>query len=127
MLELAIGLLITALIAGALGFRGVARGAGNIAKLIFVAIIVVADLIFVLGLLGICRRVLRSERLFRPANEHSGSSRNEMGSCLSDEVALTVSEISISANSLLGGCRRDLGGADERPSTRRISFENRRR
>ncbi|ANW05512.1 DUF1328 domain-containing protein [Bradyrhizobium icense] len=53
MLELAIGLLIIALIAGALGFTGVARGAANIAKFIFVAFIVIAGLIVILGLFGI--------------------------------------------------------------------------
>jgi uncharacterized membrane protein YtjA (UPF0391 family) len=53
MLELAIGLLIIALVAGALGFTGIARGAASIAKFIFVAFLVVAGLIFVLGLLGI--------------------------------------------------------------------------
>ena len=53
MLELAIGLLIVALIAGALGFTGVAKGAASIAKIIFVAFLVIAGLIFLLGLLGV--------------------------------------------------------------------------
>jgi uncharacterized membrane protein YtjA (UPF0391 family) len=53
MLELAIGLLIVALVAGALGFTGVAKGAANIAKFVFVAFLVIAGVIFVLGLLGV--------------------------------------------------------------------------
>jgi uncharacterized membrane protein YtjA (UPF0391 family) len=53
MLELAVILLVVALIAGALGFTGVARGAASIAKFIFIAALVVGLGILLLGFLGV--------------------------------------------------------------------------
>lgn len=53
MLELAITLVVIALIAGALGFTGIARGAANIAKFIFIAFLIVAGVILLLGVLGL--------------------------------------------------------------------------
>lgn len=53
MLGFAIGALIVALIAGALGWTGVARGAALIAKVIFGIFLVLAVLFFVLLFLGI--------------------------------------------------------------------------
>lgn len=45
--------LVISLIAGALGFSGVARGAGTIAKILFGIFLVIAVLLFILLLLGI--------------------------------------------------------------------------
>jgi uncharacterized membrane protein YtjA (UPF0391 family) len=53
MLELAIGLIVVALIAGALGFTGVARGAASVAKAIFVILLVIGGIILLLGFLGV--------------------------------------------------------------------------
>ncbi len=53
MLKWAIIFLIVSLVAGALGFTGVARGAASIAKLLFVIFLVIALLFFVLVFLGI--------------------------------------------------------------------------
>lgn len=53
MIELAIGAVIIALVAGALGFTGVARGAATIAKVIFGVFLVGAVMLFLLILLGI--------------------------------------------------------------------------
>ena len=53
MIELAIGALIIALVAGALGFTGVARGAATIAKVVFGLFLVGALVLFLLIVLGI--------------------------------------------------------------------------
>jgi uncharacterized membrane protein YtjA (UPF0391 family) len=53
MIELAIGALIVALVAGALGFTGVAAGAAAVAKLVFGLFLFLAILFGVLMLLGI--------------------------------------------------------------------------
>ena len=53
MLELAIGALIVSLIAGALGFTGVARGAAAVAKVIFGLFLILALLLFLLIMLGV--------------------------------------------------------------------------
>jgi uncharacterized membrane protein YtjA (UPF0391 family) len=48
MLELAIGAVVVALIAGALGFRGVSSAAATVAKVIFVMFLVAAVVLFLL-------------------------------------------------------------------------------
>lgn len=53
MIELAIGAVIIALVAGALGFTGVARGAATIAKVVFGVFLVGALVLFLLIMLGI--------------------------------------------------------------------------
>lgn len=53
LLELAIIALIISLIAGALGFTGVARGAGAVAKILFGIFLVIALILFLMVLLGI--------------------------------------------------------------------------
>ena len=53
MLELAIGALVISLIAGALGFTGVARTAGALAKLIFAVFLIVAIVLLLLVWAGI--------------------------------------------------------------------------
>lgn len=53
MLELAIGALIVSLIAGALGFTGIARGAATVAKWTFGCLLVIALLLFALIALGV--------------------------------------------------------------------------
>lgn len=53
MLKWAIVFLVISLVAGALGFTGVARGAASIAKLLFVIFLIIALLFFVLLFLGI--------------------------------------------------------------------------
>ncbi|MBW3625113.1 MAG: DUF1328 domain-containing protein [Armatimonadetes bacterium] len=53
MIEIAIGALIISLIAGALGFTGVARGAATVAKWIFGFFLVIALILFLLFALGI--------------------------------------------------------------------------
>ena len=53
MLELAVGLLVIAVIAGALGFTGLARGAANMAKAIFIFALVIGGAILLIGFLGI--------------------------------------------------------------------------
>lgn len=53
MLEVAIGALLIALIAGALGFTGVARAASAVAKVIFGIFLIAAVLIFLLIWAGI--------------------------------------------------------------------------
>jgi len=53
MLELAFGALVVALVAWALGFTGIARGAATVAKVIFVLFLVIAGLLFALALLGV--------------------------------------------------------------------------
>lgn len=53
MLELAIGALIVALIAGALGFTGIARGAATVAKWTFGCLLLIALVLFILVALGI--------------------------------------------------------------------------
>ncbi len=45
--------LVVAVIAGALGFSGVARGAGTIAKILFGIFLVIAVLLFIFVVLGI--------------------------------------------------------------------------
>lgn len=45
--------LVISLIAGALGFSGVARGAATVAKVLFGIFLVIAIIIFILVLLGI--------------------------------------------------------------------------
>ncbi|MBI1297080.1 DUF1328 domain-containing protein [bacterium] len=49
----AIVALVISLIAGALGFTGVARGAGTIAKVLFGIFLVVAVILFILVVLGV--------------------------------------------------------------------------
>jgi uncharacterized membrane protein YtjA (UPF0391 family) len=53
LLTWAIIFLVVALIAGALGFTGVARGAGTIAKWLFIIFLVIFVILLVLALLGI--------------------------------------------------------------------------
>ena len=53
MIELAIGALIVALFAGALGFTGVARGAATVFKVVFGIFVVGALVMFLLIALGI--------------------------------------------------------------------------
>lgn len=53
MLELAIGALIVSLLAGALGFTGVARAAGAVAKIVFVLFLIVAVVLFLLVFAGV--------------------------------------------------------------------------
>jgi uncharacterized membrane protein YtjA (UPF0391 family) len=53
MIELAVGALIVALIAGALGFTGVARGAATVFKVVFGIFVVGALILFLLVALGI--------------------------------------------------------------------------
>jgi uncharacterized membrane protein YtjA (UPF0391 family) len=45
--------LVISLIAGALGFTGVARGAGTIAKVLFGIFLVIAVILFILVVLGV--------------------------------------------------------------------------
>ena len=52
MLKWALIFLVISLVAGALGFTGVARGAGNIAKILFGIFLVVFIVLLVLGLLA---------------------------------------------------------------------------
>lgn len=49
----AIVALVISLIAGALGFTGVARGAGTIAKVLFGIFLVIAVILFILVVLGV--------------------------------------------------------------------------
>jgi uncharacterized membrane protein YtjA (UPF0391 family) len=49
----AIVALVISLIAGGLGFTGVARGAGTIAKVLFGIFLVVAVILFILVVLGV--------------------------------------------------------------------------
>ena len=53
MLELAIGALVVSLIAGALGFTGIARAASGVAKIVFGLFLVLALLFFLLIWLGV--------------------------------------------------------------------------
>lgn len=53
MLELAIGLVVVALVAGSLGFTGVARGAANLAKIAFFVFLGIAAVVLHLGFLGV--------------------------------------------------------------------------
>jgi len=53
MLRWALIFLVISLVAGALGFTGVARGAGTIAKVLFGIFLVLAVLFFVLLVLGV--------------------------------------------------------------------------
>ena len=53
MLELAVGALIIALIAGGLGFSGVAAAASTVAKVTFGLFLVVALILFALFILGV--------------------------------------------------------------------------
>ena len=53
MLELAIGALLVALIAGALGFTGVARAAGAVAKFVFVLFLIVAVVLLLMVWAGV--------------------------------------------------------------------------
>ena len=53
MLEIALFFLVVALIAGALGFTGLARGAASIAKVIFFVFIAVFGILLLLAALGI--------------------------------------------------------------------------
>jgi uncharacterized membrane protein YtjA (UPF0391 family) len=53
LLEWAIIAFVVSLIAGALGFTGVARGAGSVAKILFGAFLVIALVLFVLFVLGV--------------------------------------------------------------------------
>ena len=53
MLKWAIIFLVVSLVAGALGFTGVARGAARIAKVLFAIFLILAVLFFVLLFLGI--------------------------------------------------------------------------
>ncbi|MFW6070304.1 MAG: DUF1328 domain-containing protein [bacterium] len=53
LLTWAIIALVIALIAGALGFSGVARGAATVAKVLFGIFLVIAAVIFLLILLGV--------------------------------------------------------------------------
>lgn len=45
--------LVISLVAGALGFTGVARGAGTIAKVLFGIFLVIAVILFILVVLGV--------------------------------------------------------------------------
>lgn len=53
MLEIAVVALIVSVISGALGFRGLSRGAATVAKIFFVIFLVVALLFILLFALGI--------------------------------------------------------------------------
>jgi uncharacterized membrane protein YtjA (UPF0391 family) len=53
----AIGALVISIIAGLLGFTGIARGAATIAKILFGIFLVVALVLFVIALVG-CGAVL---------------------------------------------------------------------
>lgn len=53
MLEIALAALVISLIAGALGFTGISRGAAKVAKFFFVLFLVVALIFGVLFVLGI--------------------------------------------------------------------------
>lgn len=53
LLEFAIGAFVVSIIAGALGFTGVARGAGQIAKVVFGIFLVIALILVALIVLGI--------------------------------------------------------------------------
>lgn len=53
MLELAIGALVISLIAGALGFTGIARTAGAVAKVMFAVFLVIAIVLLLLIWAGI--------------------------------------------------------------------------
>lgn len=53
MLTWAITALVIALIAGALGFTGIARAAGTVAKVLFGVFLAVAVVLFVLGAVAI--------------------------------------------------------------------------
>lgn len=48
----AIAALVVAIVAGLLGFGGVARGAGSIAKFLFVLFLIVAAVLFIMQFLG---------------------------------------------------------------------------
>ena len=53
MLELAVGALLIALIAGAMGFTGIARAAGTVAKITFVLFLILAVALFLMVWAGI--------------------------------------------------------------------------
>ena len=53
MLKIAVGALLVALVAGALGFSGIARGAAFIAKVVFGIMLVVAVVVIALVALGV--------------------------------------------------------------------------
>lgn len=53
MLKWALIFFVISLIAGGLGFTGIAAGAGRIAKLLFGIFLVIAIIFFVLAILGI--------------------------------------------------------------------------
>ncbi|MCW5982339.1 MAG: DUF1328 domain-containing protein [Bryobacteraceae bacterium] len=53
MLEIAIGALVISLIAGGLGFTGIAHAAAAVAKLVFGIFLVIALILFVLIALGV--------------------------------------------------------------------------
>jgi uncharacterized membrane protein YtjA (UPF0391 family) len=53
MLEIAIGALVISLIAGALGFGGVAAAASSVAKIVFGIFLVIALVLFLLVWMGI--------------------------------------------------------------------------
>jgi uncharacterized membrane protein YtjA (UPF0391 family) len=53
MLSLAFGSLIVAVIAGALGFTGVARGAAMVSRVVFGLFLLIAVLLFVLVVAGV--------------------------------------------------------------------------
>ena len=53
MLEFALGALVISLVAGVLGFTGIARGAAVVAKIVFWIFIVGAVILFILFLTGV--------------------------------------------------------------------------
>lgn len=53
MLEIAIGALVIALIAGALGFTGIARAASTVAKIAFAIFLFIAVVLFLLVWMGV--------------------------------------------------------------------------
>lgn len=53
MLSFAIGALLISLVAGALGFTGIAKGAAAVAKVVFGIFLAVAVLLFILIAMGI--------------------------------------------------------------------------
>lgn len=53
LLELAIAAFVIALIAGGLGFTGIARGAGTIAKVLFGLFLIIAVILVIMLVLGI--------------------------------------------------------------------------
>ncbi|MEW5927499.1 MAG: DUF1328 domain-containing protein [Gemmatimonadota bacterium] len=53
MLKLAVGALLVSLVAGAVGFTGMARGAGVVARVAFAVFLVVALVLFAAVLVGI--------------------------------------------------------------------------